>query len=82
MDLFDKLKELHEEGVNQINKATNEDALNKVRVKLVGKKGELTKILHSMRDVAPENRREVGQKVNELRDMFNTQLDAAKEKNG
>ena len=79
MDLFDKLKELHEEGLKQINKATDEQTLNKVRVELVGRKGELTKILHSMRDVAPENRREVGQKVNELRDLFNTQLDAAKD---
>lgn len=63
MDLFDKLKELHEEGLKQINKATDEQTLNKVRVELVGRKGELTKILHSMRDVAPENRREVGQKL-------------------
>ena len=80
MDLFDKLKELHEEGLNQINKAKDEKTLNDVRVELVGRKGELTKILHSMREVAPENRREVGQKVNELRDLFNAQLDEAKEK--
>ena len=78
MDLFDKLKELHEQGLEEIKKATDEQTLNKVRVELVGRKGELTKILHSMRDVAPENRREVGQKVNELRDLFNKQLDATK----
>ncbi|CCI85781.1 phenylalanyl-tRNA synthetase subunit alpha [Lactobacillus pasteurii DSM 23907 = CRBIP 24.76] len=78
MDLFDKLKELREEGLEEIKKATDEKRLNEVRVQLVGKKGELTSILHSMKEVAPENRREVGQRVNELRDLFNAQLDETK----
>ena len=39
MDLFDKLKELHEEGLKQINKAKDEKTLNDVRVELVGRKG-------------------------------------------
>ena len=30
MDLFDKLKELHEEGLNQINKAKDEKTLNDI----------------------------------------------------
>ena len=79
MDLFDKLKQLREQGLEDIKKAADEKKLNEVRVELIGKKGELTQILHSMKDVAPENRREVGQKVNELRDLFNAQLDNAKE---
>lgn len=79
MDLFDKLKELREQGLEEIKKASDQKKLNDVRVELVGRKGELTKILHSMRDVAPEHRREVGQRVNELRDLFNTQLNAAKD---
>src|SRR5690625_6807612 len=51
-----------------------------IRFEHVDYKCEITKILHSMREVATENRREVGQKVNELRDLFNAQLDEAKEK--
>lgn len=50
-----------------------------MRVKLVGRKSELTKILRSMRDVAPEDRREVGQKVNQLRDLFNKKLNGTKD---
>ena len=80
MDLFDKLKELRQKGLEEIKKASDEKKLNDVRVELVGKKGELTKILHSMREVAPEDRRKVGQKVNELRDLFNNQLDESKKK--
>ncbi|WEV40919.1 phenylalanine--tRNA ligase subunit alpha [Lactobacillus sp. ESL0684] len=78
MDLFDRLKELRESGLAEIDKAKSEVKLNEVRVNLVGRKGELTEILHSMKDVAPENRREIGQRVNQLRDLFNDRLDDAK----
>ena len=79
MDLSDKLKELREKGLAEIEKASDEKKLNDVRVKLVGRKSELTKILRSMRDVAPEDRREVGQKVNQLRDLFNKKLNGTKD---
>ncbi|MBI0121685.1 phenylalanine--tRNA ligase subunit alpha [Lactobacillus sp. M0398] len=78
MDLFDRLKELREKGLAEISTAKNEKMLNDVRVKLMGRKSELTEILHSMKDVAPSDRREVGQRVNKLRDLFNSRLDDAK----
>ena len=78
MDLFDRLKELREKGLVEIDKAKNEEMLNDVRVKLTGRKSELTEILHSMKDIDPSDRREVGQRVNKLRDLFNAKLDDAK----
>ena len=78
MDLFEKLQELHDQGLSEIDKAKTEKKLNDVRVKLVGRKSELTEILHSMKDVEPEKRREIGQKVNKVRDLFNQKLDDAK----
>ena len=78
MDLFEKLQELRDQGLSEIDKAKTEEKLNDVRVKLVGRKSELTEILHSMKDVEPEKRREIGQKVNKVRDLFNKKLDDAK----
>ncbi|BDR60725.1 phenylalanine--tRNA ligase subunit alpha [Lactobacillus xylocopicola] len=78
MDLFERLKELRDQGLGEIDQAKSEEMLNDVRVKLVGRKGELTKILHSMKDIEPGRRREIGQQVNKLRDLFNTRLDHAK----
>ena len=78
MDLFEKLQELRDQGLSEIDKAKTEEKLNDVRVKLVGRKSELTEILHSMKDVEPEKRREIGQKVNKVRDQFNQKLDDAK----
>ncbi len=78
MDLFDRLKQLREKGLVEIDKAKNEETLNDVRVKLTGRKSELTEILHSMKNIDPSDRREVGQRVNKLRDLFNSKLDDAK----
>lgn len=78
MDLFERLKELREQGLSEISQAKTEEKLNDVRVKLVGRKSELTEILHSMKEVEPEKRREVGQNVNKVRDLFNQKLDDAK----
>ena len=41
--------------------------LNDIKVAILGKKGELTQVLKSMKDVAPEDRPKVGQMVNEVR---------------
>lgn len=80
MDLFERLKEIEEKGLTNIQNADNQKALEEIRVKLLGRKGQLTEILHSMKDVAPENRPKVGQEVNQLRDLFQNSLDSAKEK--
>ena len=80
MDLFGKLNELREKGLSDIKNSKTEQELNDARVRLLGKKGELTEILHSMKDVEPEHRKEVGQAVNEARDHFANQISEMKEK--
>ncbi len=39
-----------------------------MRAAILGKKGELTAVLKGMKDVAPDDRRKVGQWVNETRE--------------
>ena len=78
MDLFDRINKIKEEGLNEIKQAENQKMLDKIRVELMGRKSELTEILHSMKDIAPENRPKVGQEVNQVRDLFQKQLDEAK----
>ncbi|RMC24181.1 MULTISPECIES: phenylalanine--tRNA ligase subunit alpha [unclassified Lactobacillus] len=78
MDLFDRLNKLREKGLAEIAKVKNEQTLNEVRVKLVGRKSELTEILHSMKDVDPDKRRDIGKQVNKVRDLFNHNLDNVK----
>lgn len=80
MDLFEKLNKLKEQGMEKINQADTQKKLDEIRVELIGRKGQLTEILHSMKNVAPENRPKVGQQVNQLRDLFQSSFDDAKEK--
>jgi hypothetical protein len=43
-----ELKSLQQEAINDINSASNLNALNDVRVKYLGKKGSLTSILRGI----------------------------------
>ena len=61
----DKLQAIREEAMKQIEQSDALEKLNDVRVAFLGKKGELTAVLKSMKDVAPEDRPKVGQMVNE-----------------
>ncbi len=72
-----RLKEL---AVSEIQSATNAKELDEVRVKYLGKKGELTSILRSMGSLAPEERPVIGGKVNEARDELEVLIKSGEEK--
>ena len=74
----EKLKGLKDRALEQINAAQHLEALNDVRVAFLGKKGELTSVLKSMKDVAPEDRPKVGQMVNEAREEIEKILEQKK----
>ena len=67
-------------AVSEIQSATNAKELDEVRVKYLGKKGELTSILRSMGSLAPEERPVIGGKVNEARDELEALIKAGEEK--
>lgn len=76
----DKLQEITKRAMEQIDAAEEMSALNDVRVAILGKKGELTAVLKSMKDVKPEDRPMVGQLVNETRSNIEERLNEAKAK--
>lgn len=63
----EKLQSIKGKALAQISAAEHLEGLNDVRVAILGKKGELTSVLKSMKEVAPEDRPKVGQMVNEAR---------------
>lgn len=75
----EELLKIREEALNQIKESGNLDALNEIRVSVLGKKGQLTAILKGMKNVAPEDRPKVGQLVNETRSAIEEQMQARKE---
>lgn len=76
----EKLEQIKAEAVAQIQAADAPEKLNDVRVKFLGKKGELTAVLKGMKDVAPEDRPKVGQMVNDTRAAIEAMLEESKTK--
>lgn len=74
MALKEELEGLRDETLAAISKAETSDALEEVRIGVLGKKGSLTSVLRSMRDVAPEERPIVGKLSNEVRDVIEAAL--------
>ena len=75
-----KIAEIRENAIAQIENSDGLAKLNDVRVAVLGKKGELTAVLKSMKEVAPEDRPKVGQWVNETRQEIENKLDEMKKK--
>ena len=65
---------------NELSQTQNARELDAVRVKYLGKKGELTAILKGMKNVAPEERPVIGQLVNDVRAELETALEKQAEK--
>ena len=69
---------LRDETLAAISRAETSDALEEVRIGVLGKKGSLTTVLRSMRDVPKEERPIVGKLSNEVRDVIEAALDERK----
>ncbi|MGP1588374.1 MAG: phenylalanine--tRNA ligase subunit alpha [Oribacterium sp.] len=57
-----------------VQNAEDAQVLNEVRVQLLGKKGEITQLLKSMKELSAEERPAFGQRVNELREAVESRL--------
>jgi phenylalanyl-tRNA synthetase alpha chain len=73
----DQLENIKQEALKQIEASDALEKLNDIKVAYLGKKGELTSVLKSMKDVAPEDRPKVGQMVNDARAVIEGKLEAA-----
>ena len=74
----ERLQEIKEKALEQINSTDSLEKLNEVRVAFLGKKGELTEVIKGMKDVSPEERPAVGQIVNDTRKSIEEVLENAK----
>ncbi len=64
----EQLKRLEENSVLEISNAQNKQELYDLKVKYLGKKGELTNILKGMKDLSKEERPVIGALANKVRD--------------
>jgi phenylalanyl-tRNA synthetase alpha chain len=75
---MEKLEQIRENALKELDNAPDEQAVEDVRVRFLGKKGELTEILRAMGQLAPEERPKMGQRVNEARAEIEARINSRK----
>ena len=78
------MKQRIEELLQEIQelKAQKLQDIEEYRIRLLGKKGAITKLFEDFREVLPEQKRELGQKLNTLKNLASSKLEELKEKVG
>ena len=74
-----KINALKDEAVNAVDAAATSVALNDIRVKYMGKKGELTLLMKSLKDLSAEEKPRVGKLVNEARQFIEGRIASRQE---
>ncbi|MCF0150803.1 MAG: phenylalanine--tRNA ligase subunit alpha [Firmicutes bacterium] len=72
--MTEKLKNMLEEARAELSGASVLEEAEALRIRLLGKKGQLTEILRSMKDLAPEERKALGQAANETREKLEAMI--------
>ncbi|KAA0890445.1 phenylalanine--tRNA ligase subunit alpha [Oryzomonas rubra] len=75
----EQLERLRDEAVKAIAAVSSEEALQEIRVRFLGRKGELTALMKGLGALSPEERPIVGQLVNTVKEEVEASLDAALE---
>ena len=76
--MLEKIKNLLDE-VRELN-ADNVEELEALRIKYLSKKGSISTLMNDFRDVAAEQKREVGKYLNELKELAHNKINELKEK--
>ncbi|MGR9088392.1 MAG: phenylalanine--tRNA ligase subunit alpha [Gammaproteobacteria bacterium] len=72
------LEEILAQALQELANAHDLNQLDGVRVHYLGKKGQFTLVMKELGNLDPEQRRSLGQKINQAKDEFQVQLDIRK----
>ena len=75
MGMKERIEEIRSMMTEELNQTDGMQALENLRVKVLGKKGELTQLLRGMGQLSPEERPAAGQMINEAREHFTAMLE-------
>ena len=75
MDMKEQIAGIRAHVTEEMRALDGTQALENLRVKVLGKKGELTALLRGMGQLSPEERPQAGQLINQAREEFTALLD-------
>ncbi len=73
-DLRAKVEEIRREFKSLIEEVGDLDALERIRIRFIGKKGEVTELFKVLRTLPPEMKREAGKLLNQLKNEIETSI--------
>ena len=76
----EKISSLRESFERELEAAKNSEAVEKLRVAYLGKKGSVTELLKGLKDVSGEQKKEMGQHINLLKKQVEEKIGAQIEK--
>jgi len=71
----DRASEILEEGKLALSQASDLQEVEALRVKLLGRKGAVTSLLHGLKDLSPEERPNAGQVANQVKEELSRLLE-------
>ena len=66
----DRINAIKEQGIAVLRQAESFDELESLRQQYLGKKGHLTEVLKGLGKLAPEERKEMGQVANAIKELL------------
>ena len=76
----EQIEALRQRFESELQAAQNSDAVEKLRVAYLGKKGSVTDLLKGLKAVAGDQKKEMGQHINQLKKQVETEIAAQVEK--
>lgn len=70
----DKIEELKQQFHHEISKANSSQDLEQIKVKYLGKKGPITSLMQSLKDVSKEDKPKFGKLINDLKTLLSSSL--------
>ena len=80
MSLLDDVAHIQDEALKQIGEADSLESLKELQVTYLGRKGSVTAVLKSLKDLSLEDRKAVGAAAHKCRAAIEQQLDVARQR--
>ncbi len=74
--MIERLKLIKNDTEKEIAVVSSFEALNEIKVRILGRKGEMTQILRGLKDLAGEERAEAGKTANDIKNQLENLIDA------
>lgn len=78
--MLERLEEIEQSGISQIESATSIEILNNVRREITGKKSDLNTVLKGLGKLDPEQKKQIGMRANEIKQKFLEKIKEQEEK--